>query len=178
LEITVRINDRIVKVKNRSGRITGHQGAFGDLKTVTFATTKAAESNLLEMIEGRCTYASARVHVVSVRGHVGIFSRTLDGGVYLQHAWPDGHVGSSSGPGELDGYRDAEASFRLHVAQITWDSGRVETCDILPEFKQQEFRDWVEWQLRYKHAHETLNMSETESHRWACENKSTEVVAA
>ena len=108
------------------------------------------------MITFLCEHESAEVKIASVRGYVGVFSYDLYGGIVTRHIWPEGRVSQCSGP-ETPG--EAEAGFRNHVAQITWD-GTLAASDILSEAQQGEFRWWCESQLRYKYAHETLGMKD------------------
>ena len=107
------------------------------------------------MIAFRCEHESAEVKIASVHGHVGVFSYDLYV-IITRNIWPEGRVSQCSGP-ETPG--EAEAGFRNHVAQITWD-GTLAASDILSEAQQGEFRWWCESQLRYKYAHETLGMKD------------------
>ena len=92
------------------------------------------------MIAFRCEHESAEVKIASVRGRVGVFSCDLYGGIVTRHIWPEGRVSQYSGPGTPG---EAEAGFRNHVAQITWDV-TLAASDILSEAQPGEFRWWCE----------------------------------
>ncbi len=101
------------------------------------------------MIEFRCKHESAEAKVTGLRGHVGVFSYNLFGSIASRHVWPDASVSLSLANETMS---EAEANFRYHVAQMTWD-GTLNPSDILSDPQQQsEFQRWCEFQLRYKHA--------------------------
>jgi hypothetical protein len=110
---------------------------FHSLGTAREHQTKdEAAADLASMITFLCEHESAEVKIASVHGHVGVFSYDLYGGIITRNIWPEGRVSQCSGPGTPG---EAEARFRNHVAQITWD-GTLAASDILSEAQQGEFR--------------------------------------
>ncbi len=142
----MRIDHTLNTSKTLRGRVVGYFAQCGDLSTLSSHPTKPeALADLAKLIAFRCDGHSDDVNVISVRGHVGIFSYELNGYVRTQHVWPeDGHVSLISGSKT---FREAEDSFRHHVAQQTWD-GKLGHCDILPDSLQSEFASWCKFQLR------------------------------
>jgi len=141
--------------------------SFGDIQTYEARATKPeALADLAAMVEFRCGHESANVKVVTVRGHVGIFSYGMNGHVDVRHIWPDGHVSLMGG---CRSFQDEENSFRLHVAQHTWD-GTLADSDILPACLQREFRSWCEFQLRYRYAQSVLRLSSGDAHGYAMDS--------
>ena len=164
----MKIESRVYALKNARGRKTGQfKASYGDVTTGSHESPMAASEALAGLILARCQHSSTNVNVVSVRGHVGVFSYDLQGYVETRHAWPNGHVSLVTGARDM---REAEDSFRLHVAQQTWDNQLSGDCDILPHDKQSQFRDWCEWQLRYQHA-KAQGMTDVQAHFYACDNR-------
>jgi hypothetical protein len=164
----MKIDSTLTTIKNIHRRVVGYSAHFHSLGTAEEHQTKAeATADLAAMIAFRCQYESAAVKITSVRGHVGVFSYDLYGGIVTRHIWPESRVSQSSRPGAMV---EAEAAFRHHVAQITWD-GTLAPSEILSEAQQGEFRWWCEFQLRYKYAHETLGMKDGDAHQYACDGR-------
>jgi hypothetical protein len=169
------IDGKVYPLKTVRGRNTGKfVGRYRDVSTLEFASKESAQESLSLLIAARCDYRNTQVHIVSVRGHVGVFSFGLDGSIDTRHVWPNGHVSLISGDKDT---REAEESFRYHVAQHTWD-GTLSEPDILPADKQRQFRSWAEFQLRYRYATRTLGMTDWESHAYACDSRNTYQSAA
>ena len=164
----MRVDGLIRTHKTVRGRVTGYTAYYRDLETYPARATKPeALADLVQLIDARCSDESARVKVVCLRGHVGIFTYGLKGYVDSRHIHPGSNSPSlCSGLGTLE---EAENSFRHHVAQLTWD-GQLGPCDILPESLQREFRSWCEFQLRYKIAVKK-GMTDVEAHSWACNSQ-------
>jgi hypothetical protein len=141
--------------------------SFQDLQTYPTRETKPeALSDLAKLVEFRCTYESTNVNVVTVRGHVGIFTYGLNAHVDVRHVWPDGHVSHSGGSRS---FKDEENSFRHQVAQLTWN-GTLEAPDFLPACLHREFLSWCEFQLRYRYAQNVLQLDHVDAHRYACDS--------
>ena len=118
---------------------------FHSLGTVREHQTKdEAAADLASMITFLCEHESTEVKIASVRGRVGVFSCDLYGGIVTRHIWPEGRVSQYSGPGTPG---EAEAGFRNHVAQITWDV-TLAASDILSEAQPGEFRWWCEFERK------------------------------
>ena len=166
----MKIDSRLTTIKNIHRRVVGYSAHFHSLGIAREHQTKdEATADLASMIAFRCEHESAEVKIASVRGHVGVFSYDLYGSIVTRHIWPEGRVSQCSGPGTPG---EAEAGFRNHVAQITWD-GTLAASDILSEAQQCEFRWWCEFQLRYKYAHETLGMKDGNAHQYACDSRNS-----
>jgi len=169
----------IEPIKHGHGRgpITGYVGRFRDLYTSTHKTKDEARAALALLIEARADWDSTKIHVVTVRGHVGIFAYDLAGYVNSRHIWPeDGRISDGGSGGRT--FAEAEACFRMHVAQHTWDGTITDHCDILTDDKQGEFRSWCEWQVRARYAATVLHLDSNDTHRWACENPNSAMVQA
>ncbi len=120
---------------------------FHSLGTAREHQTKdEAAADLASMITFLCEHESAEVKIASVRGRVGVFSCDLYGGIVTRHIWPEGRVSQYSGPGTPG---EAEAGFRNHVAQITWDV-TLAASDILSEAQPGEFRWWCEFERKLR----------------------------
>ncbi len=167
MEKAIRLTGHAVPVRDARNRRSGSFTArFKGISTLSSHTTAAsAIAELAVRISTRCEDQSTYVNVIRVRDHVGVFSSDLYGYVQTQHAWPDGHVSVSLGAKSMT---EAEDSFRLHVAQMTWDGTLPEHCDILTADKLGEFRSWASFQLAYRHATTVLAMDQDVAHRWAC----------
>src|ERR1017187_4033445 len=164
----MKINSTLTPIKKVHRRIVGYSAHFHSLGTAREHQTKdEATADLAAMIAFRCKYESAEVRIVTVRGHVGVFSYNLHGDIASRHVCPDGTVALSIGNGTIAA---AATSFRYHVAQSTWD-GTLEPSDILPDAQQSEFRWCSEYQLRYKYAHEMLGMKDGDAHQYACDGR-------
>lgn len=165
----MKINSTVNPLKTHRGRIAGYSAHFASISTASdHATKQEAQDDLLLLIAQRCDYRSTDVQVLAIRGHVGIFSYGLFGDVETRHLWPgESRVSHSSGSKSME---EAKASFRYHVAQHTWN-GLDETSSVsdLTEAQQREFTSWVHFQKAYVYAHESLGMSDVDSHRWACD---------
>jgi hypothetical protein len=149
--------------------------SFKGISTMSSHTSAvSALEELSSLISARCEDRSTYVNVIRIRDHVGVFSSDLQGYFMTQHAWPAGHVSVSLGAKSMT---EAEDSFRLHVAQITWDGILPEHSDILPADKLDEFRYWASFQLAYRHATNVLEMESTAAHLWACEHSKEFLVA-
>jgi hypothetical protein len=172
----IRLIATVDAVKDARGRRSGTFVAH--YKGLTTEGNHISSDSALEGLGGRlvarCEDPSTYVNVLPIRGHVGVFSSDLQGRFLSQHAWPDGHVSTSSGGKDMT---ETEDSFRLHVAQITWDGTMPESSDILTGEKLRELRFWASFQLAYRYATNDLGMDETEAHLWAC-NHSKEFLAA
>ena len=164
----MKIDSTLTTIKNIHRRVVGYSAHFHSLGTAREHQSKdAATADMASMIAFRCKHESAEVKISGVRGHVGVFSYDLFGGIVTRHIWPEGRISQCSGPGTMG---EAEAAFRNHVAQITWD-GTLADSDILSAAQQGEFRWWCEFQLRYKYAHETLGMFDGDAHQYACDGR-------
>jgi hypothetical protein len=163
----MRIESTTHRVKSIRGHVAGYVANFQDIQTYPTRETKPeALQDLAKLVEFRCTYESTNVKVMTVCGHVGIFTYGLSGTVDIRHVWPDGHVSHMGGTGSFDA---EENSFRHHVAQLTWD-GTLATPEFLPACLHREFRSWCEFQLRYKYAQDVLQLAHDEAHRYACDS--------
>jgi hypothetical protein len=164
----MKIDSTLTTIKNIRRRVVGYSAHFHSLGTAKEHPTKdEAIADLARMIEIRCKYESAEVKIVTVRGHVGVFSYNLFGDVASRHVWPDGTVALSIAHEPI---AESVTSFRYHVAQMTWD-GTLEPSDILTEAQQGEFRGWCEFQFRYKYAHDTLGLKDGDAHQYACDGR-------
>jgi hypothetical protein len=164
----VKIDSTLTTIKNIHRRVVGYSAHFHSLGTAKEHQTKdAATTDLAAMIAFRCQHESAEVKIVSLRGHVGVFSYNLYGAIASRHVWPDGTVALCLAKGTLAA---AASSFHYHVAQLTWD-GTLEPSDILTDAQQGEFRWWCEFQLRYKYAHDTLGLKDGDAHQYACDGR-------
>ena len=124
----MKIDSTLTTIKNIRRRVVGYSAHFHSLGTAKEHPTKdEAIADLARMIEIRCKYESAEVKIVTVRGHVGVFSYNLFGDVASRHVWPDGTVALSIAHEPI---AESVTSFRYHVAQMTWD-GTLEPSDIL-----------------------------------------------
>ncbi len=174
------IQATIEPIKHAHGRgpITGYVGRFRDLCTSTHKTKDEARAALALLIAARANWDSTKIHVVTVRGHIGIFSYDLAGYVNSRHIWPeDGRISDGGTGGRT--FAEAEACFRMHVAQITWDRARAhesDQADILPESKRREFRDWCNFQLRYRYAVDLLGLQDGAAHQWACDYRNQTIM--
>jgi hypothetical protein len=169
------IDGKVYPLKTVRGHNTGKfVGRYRDVSTLEFPSKESASEALSLLIATRCDYRSTAVNIVSVRGHVGVFSYGLDGSVDTRHVWPNGHVSLMSGDSDM---REAEDSFRYHVAQHTWD-GTLAEPGVIPADKQRQFRSWAEFQLRYRYATRTLGLSDTQAHSYACDTENTYQSAA
>jgi hypothetical protein len=165
----MKIDSTLTTIKNVRRRVMGYSAHFHSLGTAREHLTKdEATTDLAAMIAFRCKYESAEVKIVTVRGHVGVFSYNLYGDIASRHVWPDGTVALSIANGTI---AEAVTSFRYHVAQMTWDGTLREPSDILTDAQQREFRWWGEFQLRYKYAHETLGLKDGDAHQYACDGR-------
>jgi hypothetical protein len=170
LEKTIRLKAQAAPVRHartnrRNGTFTAHFNGITTLRS--HPSTESAIAELAEKIGTRCELQSTFVNVIRVREHVGVFSFDLHGYIMAQHAWPDGHVSLTHGGKCMV---EAEDSFRMHVAQVTWDGTLPKHCDILPATKLEEFQHWAAWQLACRHATNTLNMEHTAAHLWASDH--------
>jgi hypothetical protein len=133
--------------KSYRGQILSYTAYYRDLGTARqHLTRETASTDLIGMIQFRCEHESARVEVLTLRSHVGIFSYGLHGDVATRHLWPgDGHVSLSTGDKTIE---EAKASFRYHVAQITWTDWDLEqeTSAILEDNQQEQFTSWARFQ--------------------------------
>ena len=164
----MKIDSTVTTIKNIRRRVVGYAAHFYSLGTAREHLTKdAATADLAAMIAFRCKHESAEVKIVTVRGHMGVFSLNLHGDIASRHVWPDGTVALSTGNETI---AEAVASFRYHVAQMTWD-GTLDPSDILTDAQQKEFRWWAEFQLRYKYAHDTLGLKDDDAHQYACDGR-------
>lgn len=176
MEKIIRLNAHADSVRDARGRRSGTFTArFKGISALSsHANTESALLELGARISARCEDQSTYVNVLPIRGHVGVFSLDLYGYVQTQHAWPDSHVSVSLGAKSM---MEAEDSFRLHVAQITWDGLLPESSDILPADKLEEFRHWASFQLAYRHATNVQKMEQTRAHLWACDHSKEFLVA-
>jgi hypothetical protein len=166
----MKIDSTVTTIKNSRRRVIGYSAHFHSLGTAKEHLTKdEATADLAAMIAFRCKYESAEVKIVTVRGHVGVFSFNLHGDMASRHVWPDGTVALCSG---IRTIAEAVDSFRYHVAQITWN-GTLEPSDILTDAQQGELRHWGEFQLRYKYAHDTLGLKDGDAHQYACDSRNS-----
>ena len=164
----MKIDSTLATIKNIRRRVIGYSAHYHSLGTAKEHQTKdAATADLAAMIAFRCKHESAEVKIVTVRGHVGVFSYNLFGAIASRHVWPDGTVALSTADETL---AEAETNFRYHVAQMTWD-GTLAPSDILTDAQQAEFRWWGEFQLRYKYAHDTLGLKDGDAHQYACDGR-------
>jgi hypothetical protein len=172
----MKIDSTLTPIKNVHRRIVGYAAHFHSLGTAKEHQTKdEATADLAAMIAFRCKHESAEVKITCLRGHVGVFSFNLFGNIASRHVWPDGSVSLSLANETMS---EAEANFRYHVAQMTWD-GTLDPSDILSEVQQQtEFRRWCEFQLRYKYAHDTLGLQDRDAHQYACDGRNPYVPPA
>ena len=124
----MKIDSTLTTIKNVRRRVMGYSAHFHSLGTAREHLTKdEATTDLAAMIAFRCKYESAEVKIVTVRGHVGVFSYNLFGDIASRHVWPDGMVALSIAHEPI---AESVTSFRYHVAQMTWD-GTLEPSDIL-----------------------------------------------
>src|ERR1039458_10618047 len=112
-ENAVKIDITLPTIKNIHRRVVGYSAHFHSLGTATEHQTKdAASADLATMIAFRCQHESAEVKIVSLRGHVGVFSYNLYGAIASRHVWPDGTVALSVANETIT---EAGANFRYHV---------------------------------------------------------------
>jgi len=78
----MKIDSTLTTIKNIRRRVVGYSAHFHSLGTAKEHPTKdEAIADLARMIEIRCKYESAEVKIVTVRGHVGVFSYNLFGDI-------------------------------------------------------------------------------------------------
>jgi len=163
----VKISGKIQSIKNQRGRVQGYTAHCRSLGTATTRDTKdEALADLSALVAFRCEDQSSHVNVLPIRGHVAVISYNLFGGVDIQYVWPDGHVSATGG---YRSFHEAEDSFRLNVAQLTWD-GTLTEPDILPSTMQREFRSWAEFQLRYRYARKEQGADDRAAYLYASDS--------
>lgn len=163
----MRIDSIVRPFKSVHGKILGFIAGYCDVQTQgVYPSKELAAAKLGELIQFRCSSESATVKVISIRGHVGIFSHGLLTGTETRHVAPGDSGACRSVACSAETLQEAEESFRYNIAQLTWD-GTLAPCDILPDSRQREFRSWTEWQLRYKYAVKILARSDVQAREYA-----------
>jgi hypothetical protein len=159
----LRIPGQTTPVYNLKRRIVGWLAEYGGLLTTQHEYRDEAGLALKAMIEFRCSEESAKVHVVTLCGHTGIFSYSISGHVDCRHVWPNGRVAVAVSPHSI---AFEEQTFRYHVAQLTWDRLSSES-NIVPPAMRKEFKSWCEFQWRYTYAREVLGMVDGTAYGYA-----------
>ena len=118
----MKIDSRLTTIKNIHRRVVGDSAHFHSLGTARAHQTKdEATADLASMIAFRCEHESAEVKIASVRGHVGVFSYDLYGGIVTRHIWPEGGVSQCSGQGHRTKQKPGSA-IALHRSHGTGHS--------------------------------------------------------